>query len=197
MIHRLLRELDARSTFERPAFRLTRSRLLHRLPTGDGHRVIVLPGHENDETHTQPLRRFLADLGYRAEDWGLGLNPGRSPAIASGLDALAGEWSETEPVSLIGLSLGGVHALELAGRAPTGIRRIITMGAPIHDIRPEPSVPTTAIWSRLDRFVPPGQTRMRAADGRHQHENVQIVGGHCGMFVNPLALRVVADRLAR
>lgn len=196
-MERLLRELDARSTFERPAFRLTRSRLLRRLPPGDGHRVIVLPGHENDETHTQPLRRFLADLGYRAEDWGLGPNTGRSLAIASGLDALAAEWSETEAVSLIGLSLGGVHAMELAGREPRGIRRIITMGAPIHDTRPEPSVPTTAIWSRLDRFVPPEQTRMDAVDGRHQHENVRIVSGHCGMFVNPMALRIVGDRLAR
>ena len=79
MIGRVLFALDARSTFERRAFRLLRGRLVRRLPNGDGHRVIVLPGHTNDGSHSAPLLQLLDELGYRAEDWGLGTNVGPTP----------------------------------------------------------------------------------------------------------------------
>lgn len=201
MIRRLLYELDARSTFERRAFRLMRARMLRRLPRGDGRRVIVFPGHSNDATETEALRRFLDELGHRSEDWGLGVNAGPTPDVEAGLVAMADGWSDDEPVALIGLSLGGVYARALARHRPAAVRQVITMGTPMRDdlllggASDSASVPTTAVWSRFDQFVDPATTRLPVGADHPHHENVHVIGGHCGMVINPLALRVVADRL--
>ena len=211
----LLFRLDARSTFERRAFRIMRDRLVRRGPRGDGHRVIVLPGHTNDGAESEPLLGFLRELGYRAEDWGLGTNVGPTPQIEAGLVELVDAIEPSDPVSLVGLSLGGIYARAVARHAPARIRRVVTMGTPFGEAlggygrpsgrllspgaerdQPSPPVPTTAIWSRLDRFVEPAATRLPEGDDHPFHENVQIVGGHCGMMINPMALRVLADRLA-
>lgn len=42
------------------------------------------------------------------EDWGLGVNEGPTPEIKAGLTDLAERWSADAPVSLVGLSLGGI-----------------------------------------------------------------------------------------
>ena len=212
----LLFRLDARSTFERRAFRLMRGRLVRRGPRGDHHRVIVLPGHTNDGAPSLPLLEVLRELGYQAEDWGLGTNVGPTPDIEAGLLELVEAIEPGHPVSLVGLSLGGIYARALARHAPDRIRRVVAMGTPFgYELggygepsgslltagaerdRPSPSVSTTAIWSRLDQFVEPAATTLPEGDEFPFHENVRVVGGHCGMRINPLALRVLADRLAR
>jgi pimeloyl-ACP methyl ester carboxylesterase len=122
---------------------------LNRLPRGDGHSVMTLPGFMGADGSTAPLRRFLTARGYRALPWGLGRNlTGERP---DSLDAVLASRSETESriaerveqeyelsgrrVSLIGWSLGGLYAVGLAHRYPQWIRRVITLGTPFGDPR--------------------------------------------------------------
>src|SRR6202046_3442399 len=89
-------------------------------PRGDGHGVLVVPGFLATDTSTTLLRRFLRRLGYDVRGWDLGRNRGPSEAVLDGLPralaALAGRTGG--PVSVVGWSLGGVFAWELAGEDP-------------------------------------------------------------------------------
>jgi pimeloyl-ACP methyl ester carboxylesterase len=126
-------------------------------------------------------------------------------------------------VSLVGWSLGGVYARVMANRHPEWVRSVISLGSPfardtrannswrlyeaitgdrLDEIEPQrlaavrrtPPVPTTSIFSRSD-----GITAWRSAleiEGP-QSESVRVPGSHLGLGFNPLALYVIADRLAQ
>jgi len=123
-------------------------------------------------------------------------------------------------VSLIGWSLGGVYARELAKELPDLVRCVITLGSPfgghpratnawrvyewvsgqsVHDdpvlheqLRHAPPVPTTSIFSRSDGVV---AWHCSVNEVLPHTENVEVAASHVGMGVNPFALYVVADRL--
>src|SRR5579864_1239542 len=101
-------------------------------PRGDGHGVLVLPGLLASDTSTVPLRRFLAWLGYDVRGWDLGRNRGPTEEVLAGLPrALLAHARRTgRPVSLVGWSLGGIYARELARRHEKHVRRVITLGSP-------------------------------------------------------------------
>ena len=194
---------------------------VHWLPRGDGHPVLVLPGFMLDKSSTFHLRWTISRLGYRVFDWRLGRNTG--PVGHFEDDVLARirtirSRTGRKP-SLVGWSLGGVYARVLAHRAPDQIRAIITLGSPIRfphrstadrlyrkvsgqfdhpeylrRITAAPSIPTTAIYSRLDGIV-----NWRACLGEESAvaENVGVLGSHCGLGYNPTVFRIVADRLAQ
>ena len=200
-------------------------RWLRRLPGGDGHPVLILPGFLASDFSTRPLRRFLRDRGYWAHRWRLGRNLGPREGL---------EWEMTErlrevqrrhdrKVSLIGWSLGGVYARALANRHPERVRSVITLGSPFaQDTRANNSwrLYEALTGDRLDeidpaklaevRRTPPvpttsiysrsdGVTNWRTAlevEGP-EAENVQVPGSHLGLGFNPLVLYVVADRLAQ
>src|SRR3974390_3043588 len=86
------------------------------LAPGDGHIVLVLPAFLMNDAATAPLRQFLARCGYRAFGWGLGVNWGPTERLLSDLRARLAELNEMEggPVSVVGISLGGVLARNLA-----------------------------------------------------------------------------------
>ena len=102
------------------------------LPPGDNHPVLVLPGFLASSKSTKPLRQYLADLGYRAHRWKLGNNKGYSPDLHDGMRDRITELVDRydEKVSLVGWSLGGVYARELAREMPEKIRQVVTMGSP-------------------------------------------------------------------
>jgi pimeloyl-ACP methyl ester carboxylesterase len=171
--------------------------LLRRAPRGDGHGVLVLPGFLASDRSTRLLRGFLRERGYSAHGWALGRNLGPEAGLASRLRARLLELSlrHRGPVSLIGWSLGGVFARELAKRLPERVRQVITLASPFGGPdAPPPPVPTTAIYTRSDGIV--AWQRCREADGP-QTDNLEIVGSHCGLGVHPLALYAIADRLAQ
>ena len=101
-------------------------------PRGDGHGVLVLPGLLASDTSTLPLRVYLGWLGYDVRGWDLGRNRGPTEEVLAGLPRtlLAHARRTGRPVSLIGWSLGGIYARELARRNAKHIRQVITLGSP-------------------------------------------------------------------
>ncbi len=97
------------------------------------------------------------------------------------------------PVSLVGWSLGGRIAIDLARRHPTVVQQLITLGSPLAGLRLG-TVPITSVWSRTDRVVPWKHSRLRETATRH---NVEVHSGHVGLGYDPTVLHVIADRLAR
>lgn len=196
------------------------------LPKGDGHGVLVLPGFMASDYSTAPLRRLLADLGYDAVGWNLGRNVRVDQARIEAMLACVERLYERtgRPVSIVGWSLGGVFARELAKIAPDKVRLVISLGSPISDDRkhtnatrlfeylngkePEvmksgnfrelakaPPVPTTSILTRSD-----GVVHWRGSIQTEDHEaceNIEVVASHCGLGVNPAAVYAIADRLAQ
>ena len=101
-------------------------------PRGDGHGVLVLPGLLASDLSTALLRRFLRSLGYAVRGWDLGRNVGPTEAVLDGLPrALAALAERTGgPVSVVGWSLGGIYARELARERPGQVRQVITFASP-------------------------------------------------------------------
>ncbi len=193
----LLLAREARTAPELATFMATAGPLVLRSPRGDGHAVIVLPGLGGGDASTIPLRWFLDRLGYRTAGWGLGTNRGFGATVRAGLDDALGVALElgAGPVSLVGWSLGGVHAIELARRHPADIRSIVTLGSPLGRLPgPPTAVPTTSIYSRSDAIVP---WRASLLPGEPRRENVEVRGSHLGLGHNSAVLVVVADRLAQ
>jgi pimeloyl-ACP methyl ester carboxylesterase len=188
------------------------------LPPGDGHAVLVIPAFLTAEFLTQPMCRFLNSCGYRAVGWGLGTNWGTTDRIAQGLrarvDAL---YAQNGPISVVGVSLGGVLARDLAYDRPREIRQAITLASPFH-------LPTATTIEGLFRLCAFFQTQ--AVDSRRLSQKlpapstaintkddgvvawqscfcadsdcfaVEVGGPHMSIGQNPEALRVLATRLA-
>ena len=129
---------------------------LQRLPHGDGHPVLVLPGLMADDTSTRVLRRVLRRLGYRVHGWRLGRNIGPTEACVTGMQKRIDDLSERygEPISLIGWSLGGIFARDLARRTPDSVRQVITLGSPF-------------------RLAHAGQSRATKVFDRYSHLHVE------------------------
>ncbi len=204
----------------------TLGRLLRPAPElerGDGHRVIVIPGFLGDDAAVAPLVKALGSTGFRYCSWGLGRNMGMTREIGQGLNALLeqkyAEGSST--VSLIGWSLGGVFARELARRQPDKVRQVITLGSPIQDgdnltisalfrltnrkaakktdpaeqarRREPPPVPCSAIYTRSDGIVP---WKASLEPDRPHTRNVEVRGSHFGLPVNHAVWKECARLLA-
>ena len=175
-------------------------------PRGDGHPVLVLPGLFGGDRSTLLLRRYLRWLDYSVSGCGLGANIGPTEAVVSGLRARLEQLAQDSgrPVSLVGWSLGGIYAHELARRAPGSVRQVLTLGSPVRSARRAPAspgsqarplrVPATAVYTRSDAIVRWQSCLLRPGKRR---ENVEVYGSHCGLGHNPAVLHVLADRLAQ
>ncbi len=195
---------------------------LRRATRGDGHTVVDVPGWKAPEAAAWPLRRYLRWLGYDARPWGLGTNDGHperdADDLARRVRALARDGG---PVSLLGWSLGGVIAREVARQEPASVRRVVSYGSPVVggptftvgarafgraecerasavierlDREQPVGVPLTVILSRRD-----GVVAWRACLDRSSTdvEHVEVTSTHTGLGFDPDVWQVVADRLAR
>src|SRR5882672_4088958 len=116
--------LEGRALSEFGAFWLLRP-WLSATPRGDGHLVLVLPGLLADDMSTRPLRGFLNSHGYKAHGWKLGRNVGLRDTVERDMLARIDELFERygrRKVSLVGWSLGGLYARQLAKSAPDKVR---------------------------------------------------------------------------
>jgi len=199
---------------------------LNKTPDGDGHPVLVLPGFLANSKSTALLRKFLSNKGYASHRWKLGINTGYSPELEVQMQQRVMELADRygRKVSLIGWSLGGVYARELARELPETVRSVITMGSPfrntstgtnvrwlynvISEFDPDtlgedfldkisrpPPVPTTAIFSKTDGIAAWHTSCERIA--HPEVENIIVKGSHIGLGFNPRALIAIGDRLAQ
>ncbi|HEY1613490.1 MAG TPA: hypothetical protein VGF97_07370 [Rhizomicrobium sp.] len=189
---------------------------------GSGEPVIVLPGFCSPDISTARLRAFLLRQGFAVISWQGGLNIGPREATLAQIDAqiVALAESRARKVSLVGISLGGTLARELAKRRPDCVARVITLVSPIHlpiatplaplasiaalfwdraahgildSLAAPPPVPLTAIVSPVDGVV---EWRACVPAPSAQVETIMIRGAHMTMGSNPEAQRVIAARLA-
>ena len=204
------------------------SPLLYSAPRGDGHPVLVLPGFVTTDISTGVLRRYLDRLGYDAHAWELGRNLGpraigvQGERLIERLDTVHALTGKT--VSLIGWSLGGVMARQVARRRPDAVRQVITLGSPfagdprasnvwrtyekltgqkigdkgtqeqLRESAIAPPVPSTAIYSKGDGIV---AWQNCVEPEAALTDNIEVFGSHCGLGVNPAVLYAIADRLAQ
>jgi pimeloyl-ACP methyl ester carboxylesterase len=215
---------EARSLFEFNTSLLL-SPLLMLAPKGDGHPVLALPGFLASDLSMAPMRRYLKQLGYDTYAWKMGRNLG---GIASRRNALKSLLTEIHTgtgrkVSIVGWSLGGIYARDLALQSPDMVRSVITLGSPFaNDVRATNAtrlyealsgetvehnseltqaiagdlpVPVTSIYSRTDGIVNWRTSLLRPSDTA---ENIEVhLASHIGLGVNAAALWAVADRLAQ
>lgn len=221
---RTLMFLEGRALPELGAF-LGLLPLLALSPKGDGHPVLVFPGLLAGDTSTRALRGFLGRQGYVASGWGLGRNLGLREGIRAGLVERLHRLNEEHgrKVSLIGWSLGGLYARQLAKMFPDRVRSVITLGSPFAgspkatnawriyemasghraddvdphfggDLNGAPPTPNTAIFSRTDGVCAWQVCRERTSEF---NESIEVESSHCGMGHHPAVVYAVADRLAQ
>lgn len=224
----LLLLLEGRTFFEMGLYFATMPYLtgFSTFPKGDGHPVLVLPGFMASDTSTVILRSFLTQLNYKAISWKLGRNLADFDE-KEGLMLERVRWlykRYEKKVSLIGWSLGGVYAREIARELPDMVRQVITLGSPFagigeesnanwvyewisgkktSDIDPDlkqrtlmpPPVPTTAFYTKTDGIVN-WKTCLEQTEGPIT-ENIEVFGSHCGLGHNPMVLTMIAERLAQ
>ena len=218
----LLTALEIRASWELGAWLMSMP-LLKSAPKGDGHPVLVFPGLAASDFSTIPLRQFLKGIGYTPYPWNFGRNLGPRPGVLRGCAEHVKELREKhgQNVSLIGWSLGGLYAREVAKIAPEVTRCVITLGTPftghpkanhawrffefasglkvgdpkLHEpLRHSPPVPTTSIYSRSDGVV---SWKCSLETESPITENIEVIASHLGMGVNPATLFAIADRLSQ
>ena len=100
---------------------------------GKGERVLVFPGFGAGDFSTLILRQYLAYLGYNSAGWQQGINTGDVMVMIRTLtDAVRKQVQDTNaPVILVGWSLGGYLAREVAREVPNHVSQVLTLGSPI------------------------------------------------------------------
>ena len=118
--------LEVRAFHELGAF-LGALPLLSLAPKGDGHPVLILPGLVASDVSTRPLRTFLKTRGYAVSGWRLGRNLGLRNGVQDAMVDLVHELNDTNgrTVSLVGWSLGGLYARQLAKMMPERVRQVM------------------------------------------------------------------------
>lgn len=202
---------------------------LRQAPSGDGHPVMVLPGFMAGDSSTGVMRRFLDSRGYETYPWELGRNLGLATIgeegahLAQRLEDLYHDHGG-QKVSLVGWSLGGVMAREVAKTHGDMVRQVISLGSPfagvpqtthawplyrlmsqeetdsekfielVAQLAEPPEVPTTSIYTKTDGVVHWTSSIEREA---HHTDNIEVRTAHCALGFNAPSLYAVADRLAQ
>ncbi|MEA3059253.1 MAG: hypothetical protein QOE50_665 [Sphingomonadales bacterium] len=184
----------------------------------DGPPVLVIPGFLATDRTTMDLRRALARAGWRAHPWLLGLNMGAKANTLDLLEQKLDALKDPRKVLVVGWSLGGMFARQLAHRCPGRVRAVVTLGSPFsgdlktntnvrefyervagHDVyeppfphrQEKPPVPTLALWSRRDGIVAPSAARGRDDE---RDKAVEIDTYHTGFAIHrPVLSQVVAE----
>ena len=198
---------------------LSQASRLRRLPRGGGEPVLLLPGLGAGHGWMSWLRRYLARQGYDARHWGLGRNRGDVRRLVPEVVDRVAELSEgaERRVRLVGWSLGGVIAREVARERPDLVRGVLTMGSPVvggarytlfarrferqgHDLEELEravakrnqipfEVPVSALYSRRDAIV----AWQACIDPVHRDiRHTEVRTAHLGFPVCPEVYRLVA-----
>jgi pimeloyl-ACP methyl ester carboxylesterase len=193
-------------------------------PKGDGHHVVVIPPFGAGDGFTTVLRAFLRQRGYYVHKWDRREILGLHRLVTVALTRLAEVRAESgAKVTLIGHSLGGIYAREIARAAPDEIRALITVGSPfagdlksnyvwpmyeamtgtpidtiptrfLETMNEPTGVPSTAIYSKSDGVA---SWTCCVEQETPLTENIEVYGSHIGLLHNPMVLYLIAERLAQ
>lgn len=234
MHKRLLQMFNASSEMTRlmadaATFASSWKQVKHTVPKGDGHPVLVLPGFLTDDNYTASLRGAIKEQGYDVHAWEGGMNTGFDERAARHLRAQLHkiyEESGGQKITLVGHSLGGIFARELAREFPEMVRAVVTLGTPAGMVG-KPGSSSPALERLYEMFNPKSEhenldLQVRGAtpppvpttsiysrnDGivwwesclnpaGKQAENIEVRSGHLGMVSNIAAVTALMDRLAQ
>ena len=186
----------------------------------DGPPAYVIPGFAASDGTCTPLRRALAEAGWRTYPWDLGFNKGAQPDTLRHLRQRLEVIHDGRPVLVVGWSLGGVYGRELAREVPEMVRAVVTLGSPFsgdphmnnvwrlyewiagHKVEeppvlhyPEkPPVPILAIWSSKDGIV--AKRAARGLEGERD-EAVEVRCKHMAFGLSLKAGRKVVQEIDR
>lgn len=184
----------------------------------DGPPAYVIPGFLASDSTCLQLRCALAKAGWRTYPWDLGVNRGAHPDTLRHLRQRLEVIHDGRPVLLVGWSLGGVYARELAREVPEMVRAVVTLGSPfsgdphmnnvwhlyewvaghtvdappLPHVADKPPVPTLAIWSRRDGIV--AKRAARGLEGERDAE-VDIGCSHMAFGISRRATRRVVQEI--
>ena len=182
----------------------------------DGPPALVIPGFIAHDRTTMALRKSLARAGWRVHGWEMGFNWGARADTVDRLAQRLDEVAKDGKVLVVGWSLGGLFARELARACPDRVLAAVSLGSPfsgdpkqnnvwrlyervaghkvdeppIPRVTDKPPVPTLAIWSPNDGIV-----AIRAARGL-AHESDKAVEIRCTHMAFGVS-RKVSDQVAR
>ena len=185
-----------------------------------GPPALVIPGFLASDRTCLELRRSLAMRGWRTFPWDLGLNKGAHENTLRHLRQRLEVIYDGTAVLVVGWSLGGVYARELAREVPEMVRAVVTLGSPFSgdphqnnvwhlyewiaghpvDSPPvmhsaeKPPVPTLAIWSRNDGIV--AKRAARGLEGERDKQ-VEMRCSHMGFGISRKATRRVAREIGK
>ena len=189
---------------------------------GRGQPVVVYPGYLTSDVSSIRLRRSLSKAGYAAYGWQIGRNKGARVDLLDRLGRHLAEVTDRhgEPAALVGWSLGGVFARELAKHRPDLVRLVITLGSPFSgsprannawriynllndhsvdnppiagDLAAKPPVPTIAVWSPIDGIVAPASARGLPYESDRQ---LELHERHLSLARAPKGISLVGRLLA-
>ncbi len=183
-----------------------------------GEPVLVIPGFVANDRTTMELRRALAEGGYRAFPWNGGFNTGARADTIERLKVRIDQISPDKPLIVVGWSLGGLFARELARAHPDRVRAVITLGTPFSGdarlnnvwrlyefvaghkvddpplprIIDKPPVPHLACWSRRDGII-----AVRGARGlpHESDRTAELETSHMGFAVSRRTARRVVQEI--
>ncbi|WP_053332114.1 esterase/lipase family protein [Turneriella parva] len=186
------------------------------------HPVILFPGFGTDEVAMTVLHHYLKTIGAEVHHWGLGRNHGYVPdLLAQAIQRLKEFTADGLQVHLVGWSLGGYIAREVARELPEQVAHVVTLGSPVvggpkftavgelykswgfdleamaRDVEMRSAVPIKnailAIYSKADAVVD-----WRACiDQRSPNvTHAEVSGSHLGLVVNAKAFELVRDFLS-
>ncbi|MDB5729611.1 MAG: alpha/beta hydrolase [Noviherbaspirillum sp.] len=189
----------------------------------------MFPGLGVSGAATAVLRTRLLQLGYEVHDWEHGVNTGPGANFTEWIGLLGEQLQriyarDRRRISLIGWSLGGIYARELAKRHPQWIRQVITLATPFGG-NPEAisamnifarlngelpdlaavakpvaeeanaAVPSTSVYSQTDGIV--AWQACVGPESKH-HCNIEVNGvSHLGMATHPEVLQALAMLLKK
>lgn len=189
--------------------------------TANPQMVMILPGFATHPVRMRYLAQALEAAGHSTKRWGLGFNWGPDEERFEFLEARLADLHARHgrPVVLLGWSLGGLFARELAKRQPDAVAKVITMGSPFSgsprannvwrayqfitghsvdappieaDLAAKPPVETVALWSANEGAIAP-----RCAAGRpgERDRAIAVRCTHIGFTYDPQVITTVLGEL--
>ena len=187
----------------------------------DGPPALVIPGFVAGDRTTMELRRAMAEAGFRVHPWRQGINMGARADTLDRLKLSVERCGHDQPMLVVGWSLGGLFARELARVEPKRVRAVVTLGSPVWGDRrrftnvwklyervakhpvddppiphfeDKPPVPTLALWSHRDGIV--GAPSARGTE-KTCDKAVEVPTTHMGFAVSRKGTRDAVREITR